>query len=133
MRRVHIFSLFKMGKKENLSQKVKVRIRELSRLGNHTYRQIAEKVGVSVTSVHRVVKLKPLVSNIKRGRKELMSDREKRSLSRYVVSHLTFSVRKIIKKLNLPYFIQTVWRNMIKGEFAAKKMIKKKEYQKKTR
>ena len=72
-----------MGKKKSLSSTQKKRIRELAALGSHSYWQIADKVGVSVASVHRVLKKNPKATNTKNGRPEKLDSREKRLMARY--------------------------------------------------
>ena len=120
-----------MGKKQNLKGEVKKKIRELYQLHNHSYAQIADKVGVSKSSVQRVINSSPYRTNVKKGRKEILGERHRRSLARYMDANPNSTLKKALNELKFQCSAQTIRRNLIRREFANKKIKKEKGISKK--
>ena len=88
-----------MGKRSLLTIE-NIRVRELSAMKNHSYCQIAEKVGISLTSVHRILKSSPHCSKVKRGPKEKLNNRDRHALTRFMMKFPTSSSYQSKKILN---------------------------------
>ena len=122
-----------MGKRRNLKREEKEQIRTLSRNTYFSYQQIADKVNLSVSSVHRVLKGSPYRTKAKQGRKEVLDARQKRSLTRYFEKNPSSSAEKAGRVLGLPCSSQTICRLLKRKEFTprekgiTKKKIKKNE------
>ena len=120
-----------MGRTRNLLTIEKKRIRELAAEKNHSYRQIADKVGVSLSSVYRTLKSSPKRSNVKKGPKGKLSERDRRALTRLMVKIPTSSASLAVKILNFRCSPQTVRRALIRNEFANVTLKKEKGISKK--
>ena len=120
-----------MGKGKKLNREEKHQVQALSKLGTMSSRQIAVQVGVSPSSVQRVLKRSPHITNVKAGRKEKLDDRQKRALTRYISKNPTSSAETAKRVLNFPCSAQTVRRMLHKSQFAIIKMIKEKGLSKK--
>ena len=107
------------------------RIQELAMIGIHRNPQIAEKLGVSRSSVHRVLKANPKANNWKRGRPEVMDARDRRAIARYVEKHPFTSIATAITKTNIAATASTVRRNLKRMEFVVKNIKKEKGITKK--
>ena len=120
-----------MGKRRNLKREEKEQIRRLSQNCNHSYKQIADKLNLSMSSVHRVLKKSPHRTKVKQGRKEVLNARQKRSLTRFFDKNPSSSAEKAGRVLNLPCSSQTIRRLLKRKEFANIKVPREKGITKK--